>query len=78
VPFYAGLTLAEIGGRGVRWQEREAAAALPAPGGLEELPTPPAGGPDAAERDGYRTVWDAPEVEHSPAFEFLQREEELV
>ncbi|HTR89261.1 MAG TPA: molybdopterin-dependent oxidoreductase [Solirubrobacteraceae bacterium] len=24
VPFYAGLTLDEIGGRGVRWQEREA------------------------------------------------------
>ena len=27
VPFYAGLTLEEIGGRGVRWPEREAAAA---------------------------------------------------
>jgi NADH-quinone oxidoreductase subunit G len=27
VPFYAGLTLDEIGGRGVRWQEREAMAA---------------------------------------------------
>jgi NADH-quinone oxidoreductase subunit G len=26
VPFYAGLTLDEIGGRGVRWQEREAVA----------------------------------------------------
>jgi NADH-quinone oxidoreductase subunit G len=26
VPFYAGVTLEEIGGRGVRWQEREAAA----------------------------------------------------
>ena len=29
VPFYAGLTLEEIGGRGVRWQEREAAGAYP-------------------------------------------------
>ena len=29
-PFYAGLTLDEIGGRGVRWQERDAAAAFPA------------------------------------------------
>jgi NADH-quinone oxidoreductase subunit G len=28
VPFYAGLTLEEIGGRGVRWQEREAAGAF--------------------------------------------------
>jgi NADH-quinone oxidoreductase subunit G len=29
VPFYAGLTLEEIGGRGVRWQERAAAGAYP-------------------------------------------------
>ena len=27
VPFYAGLTLEEIGGRGVRWQERPQASA---------------------------------------------------
>ena len=31
VPFYAGITLDEIGGRGVRWQERDAASALDAP-----------------------------------------------
>ena len=30
VPFYAGLTLEQIGGRGVRWQEREQAARFPA------------------------------------------------
>jgi NADH-quinone oxidoreductase subunit G len=30
VPFYAGLTLEEIGGKGIRWQERAAAAAYPA------------------------------------------------
>jgi NADH-quinone oxidoreductase subunit G len=29
VPFYAGLTLEEIGGKGIRWQEREAAGAYP-------------------------------------------------
>jgi NADH-quinone oxidoreductase subunit G len=34
VPFYAGLTLEEIGGKGVRWQEREAAGAFP---GREQL-----------------------------------------
>jgi NADH-quinone oxidoreductase subunit G len=28
VPFYEGLTLEEIGGRGVRWQERDAAGAV--------------------------------------------------
>jgi NADH-quinone oxidoreductase subunit G len=34
VPFYAGLTLDEIGGKGIRWQDREAAAAYP---GREQL-----------------------------------------
>jgi NADH-quinone oxidoreductase subunit G len=34
VPFYAGLTLEEIGGKGVRWQERDAAEAYP---GREQL-----------------------------------------
>jgi len=34
VAFYAGLTLEEIGGKGIRWQEREAAAAHP---GREQL-----------------------------------------
>ena len=29
VPFYAGLTLEEIGGKGVRWQERPEASAYP-------------------------------------------------
>ena len=29
VPFYAGITDAEIGGRGVRWQERPAASCVP-------------------------------------------------
>jgi NADH-quinone oxidoreductase subunit G len=29
VPFYAGLTLDEIGGKGIRWQDREAASAYP-------------------------------------------------
>ncbi len=31
VPFYGGLTLDQIGGRGVRWPARAQAAALPAP-----------------------------------------------
>jgi NADH-quinone oxidoreductase subunit G len=32
VPFYAGLTLDEIGGKGIRWQERDAADAYPGGG----------------------------------------------
>ena len=68
VPFYAGLTLEEIGGRGVRWQEREAAGAFPAGD-----PAPLAGvtaqvlasGAEGSGTSslGYRSLWDAPEVE---------------
>ncbi len=76
VPFYAGLTLEEIAGRGVRWQERDAAAAFPAAtperdagdGELGALAPTPA---DAADLAGHRSIWDAPEVEFSPALEFL-------
>jgi NADH-quinone oxidoreductase subunit G len=78
VPFYAGLTLEEIGGRGVRWQEREAAAAFPTPAPIAPAGPPPEGAPavspgpaDAAELAAYRSVWDAPEVEFSPALGFL-------
>jgi NADH-quinone oxidoreductase subunit G len=73
VPFYAGLTLEEIGGRGVRWQERDAAASFPAEDALAslaelEIVQTPA---DAMDLAGFRSVWDAPEVEFSPALEFL-------
>jgi NADH-quinone oxidoreductase subunit G len=80
VPFYTGLTLEEIGGRGVRWQEREAASAFPEAnvGALADAapePGPPSDAepsPDqAADLAGWRSVWDAPEVEFSPALEFL-------
>ncbi len=55
VPFYAGLTLEEIGGRGIRWPGRQQASAMPAgavtarpvtsPASVtsSEPPTPPAG-----------------------------------
>jgi NADH-quinone oxidoreductase subunit G len=84
VPFYAGLTLEQIGGRGARWQELEAAGAYPqatlGEGTSEQLVASSSTfdddakvepGPDAGELDGYRSIWDAPEVEHSPALEFL-------
>jgi NADH-quinone oxidoreductase subunit G len=74
VPFYAGITLDEIGGRGVRWQEREQASAFPA------VPAPPAADVDttpAPQANGrlrlgtFRSIWAAPEVEVSPALKFL-------
>jgi NADH-quinone oxidoreductase subunit G len=44
VPFYGGLTLDEIGGRGIRWQERDSASQLPTEEvpGDDELELPPA------------------------------------
>jgi hypothetical protein len=39
----------------------------------ESAPSAPLSEPgeDAAELAGYRSIWDAPEVEFSPALEFL-------
>ena len=74
VPFYAGLTLDEIGARGVRWPAREQAAAAPASGlGPFDLEAPPAAAPaNGRLRLGtFRSIWAAPEVEASPALKFL-------
>jgi len=65
VPHLAGLTLEEVGGKGVRWQEREAAAAF-APAKEVVAPSRPA-------LDGHRSLWDAPEVEFSPSLRFLYK-----
>jgi NADH-quinone oxidoreductase subunit G len=74
IPFYAGLSLDELGGRGARWPARPASAAWPAadtgPFGLEtplHAPTP-----NGALRLGtFRSIWAAREVELSPALKFL-------
>jgi NADH-quinone oxidoreductase subunit G len=71
VPFYAGMTLDEIGGRGVRWQERDAASALSAPeipdAPLESPPELPAG----TKLGTVRTLWAGREARHAPALRFL-------
>jgi NADH-quinone oxidoreductase subunit G len=75
VPFYAGLTLDEIGGKGVPWQARDAAAAFPA--AAEPEAAGAAEPPLAAEANGrlrlgtFRSIWNAPEVRVSPALRFL-------
>ncbi|MDX6691310.1 MAG: NADH-quinone oxidoreductase subunit, partial [Solirubrobacteraceae bacterium] len=77
IPFYAGITLDEIGGRGVRWPALPAnAAAWPqgdsGPFGLEAPPH--AASPNGALRLGtFRSIWAAPEVERSPALKFLRQ-----
>jgi NADH-quinone oxidoreductase subunit G len=81
VPFYRGLTLEEVGGRGVRWVERDAASEMPAAGD-EARPTEAAAAAFAVSADGgapsngslrlgtYRSIWAAPEVEISPALKY--------
>jgi len=76
IGFYAGLTLDELGGRGVRWPARAQAAAWPqadtGPFGLET--PPPAPSPNGFLRVGtFRSIWAAAEVELSPALKFLRQ-----
>jgi NADH-quinone oxidoreductase subunit G len=73
VPFYAGLTPDEIGGRGVRWQDREAASAYPvAEGAGESADYAAAATPNGALRLGtFRSIWAAADVEVAPALKFL-------
>src|SRR4051812_42703149 len=72
VPFYNGLTLDEIGGRGVRWQSRDAASNLPAaemPGDAD-LELPPRL-PEGLRLGTVRGLWAGRETEHSPSLRFL-------
>jgi NADH-quinone oxidoreductase subunit G len=89
VPFYAGLTLNEIGGRGVRWTSGPGAsafpaAASPAPAAASAAPaapsTPSANGAPARgelKLGTYRPIWAAPEVEISPALKFLAARQQV-
>jgi NADH-quinone oxidoreductase subunit G len=83
VPFYAGLTLDEIGGRGVRWPAREQAE-LPASNGASAAaePGPPRGQAQTPANGRlrlgrYRSIWASPEVEVSPALKFLAAEQHV-
>ncbi len=78
VPFYAGLTLGEIRGRGVRWPEREQASALPIPTEpvARAAPEPTPAASNGELRVGtYRSIWASPEVEISPALQFTVAEQ---
>jgi predicted molibdopterin-dependent oxidoreductase YjgC len=85
VPMYAGLTLEEIGGHGVRWPARQQAAPLHLDA---SAPAPAAAAPSApalatAANDGslalgtYRPIWASPEVEISPALKYLVPAQQL-
>jgi NADH-quinone oxidoreductase subunit G len=74
VPFYKGLTLDELGGRGVRWPAREGVAWETPAWELASLSVPaPAPSGDGALRLGtFRTLWASKEVDVSPALHFLR------
>ena len=76
VPFYGAITEEEIGGLGVRWQDREAADAFPggASEGVREAAArrPPPRPTDGGLRIGaYRDLWAAEVTDRSPALRFL-------
>ncbi|HEX8745377.1 MAG TPA: molybdopterin-dependent oxidoreductase, partial [Thermoleophilaceae bacterium] len=71
IPFYRGLTVDEIGARGVRWQDRDAAGQLPQTPlpdtALEEPPELP----DGMRLGTVPSLWASAETEHAAALSFL-------
>src|SRR5205823_14343571 len=71
VPFYRGLTYEEIGGRGIRWQDRESATKLPqSPLPSTELESPPEL-PDGLRLGTAPSLWAGRETDHAPVLRFL-------
>jgi NADH-quinone oxidoreductase subunit G len=79
VAFYEGITLESIGGRGVRWQEGEAAGAFPDLGDIDRpevnIAQTSRRTDDAPQNGGlrlgtYRPIWASPEVEISPSLQY--------
>jgi len=80
VPFYAGITDAEIAGRGVRWQDRDAASALPEASSQRTIDPGSIGTPREGEPidpgsivlGTYRDLWAGPITELNPPLNFLR------
>jgi NADH-quinone oxidoreductase subunit G len=89
-PIYSGLTDAEIGGRGIRWQDRPAGSLRPAPNGGgadgttsakaqssgESAPSPPSGS-GTFKLGTYRDLWVGAITELNPPLRFLAPEQRL-
>jgi NADH-quinone oxidoreductase subunit G len=75
VPFYAELTAEEIGGRGVRWQERPQASGFagtaPVPTARAVSSDPTAGAAPRLRLGTYRDLWADEMTERNPALRFL-------
>src|SRR5262249_18686424 len=80
VSFYGGIADADIGGRGIRWQESGSAAAFPKPIVGESHLT--VSRPPEAEATGlllgtYRDLWAGPITELNPPLKFLTPRQRL-
>jgi NADH-quinone oxidoreductase subunit G len=82
VPFYAGISDADIGGRGIRWQETPARANVPEPATAPEPGSSKHSSEAPAERfedpgsgalrlATYRDLWAGPITELNPPLRFL-------
>jgi len=72
VPFYAGITPEEIGGHGIRWQDREAAKDFPSVEIEGGAPAPTASSDGSGLQLGtYRDLWSGEVTERNPALRFL-------
>jgi NADH-quinone oxidoreductase subunit G len=81
VSFYNGITDEEIGGRGVRWQDRQAAANAPSPTPGQPLRERGIAGRAITEGDfvlgTYRDLWAGPITELNPPLKFLTPRQKL-
>jgi NADH-quinone oxidoreductase subunit G len=78
VPFYTGIDDSEIAGRGVRWQDRDAAAKLPQaarasdPGSIGAPREGEPSDPGSLVLGTYRDLWAGPITELNPPLNFLR------
>ena len=72
VPFYRGITLDELGGRGVRWPERSPAGTVWEPARLDVPPAAPAARNGALRLGTYRSLWADKTVDVSPVLHFAR------
>ncbi len=73
VPFYAGLTLDEIGGRGIRWPELNQGWGVGwEPANLDAWPSFPAAGTGRLRLGTFRSLWADKTVDVSPLLHFLR------
>lgn len=80
VSFYNGIEDADIGGRGIRWQDAPSASNLPEPGSAPDESV--AGTPSAPDDDSlllgtYRDLWAGPITELNPPLKFLQPQQRV-